>query len=82
MRDKILRQEPGEKRDDTCDHGLSGSCEKLDVCEKIKYNKVTCQMLILGGVRTRHGAIMHSCITLPRIFFAVGEVHSSSQNLR
>ena len=35
MRDKNWRQEPGGRRDDTCDRGLSRSW-KVDVCENKK----------------------------------------------
>ena len=33
VRDKNSRQEPGGRRDDTCDHGLSRSW-KVEVCNK------------------------------------------------
>ena len=36
MRDKIWRQEPGGRRDDTCNHVLPGSW-KVEVCEKKKW---------------------------------------------
>ena len=35
MRDKSWRQEPGGRRDDTCDHGLSRGW-KVEVCEEKK----------------------------------------------
>ena len=36
MRDKNGRQEPGGRRDDTCDHGLSSRSWKVNVCEEEK----------------------------------------------
>ena len=39
MRDKNWREEPGGRRDDTCDHGLSRSW-KVDVCGEKKTKHV------------------------------------------
>ena len=45
MRDKNRRQEPGGKRDDTCDFGLSRSW-KVDVCEK-KYGYMSIDIFVV-----------------------------------
>ena len=41
MRDKNQRKEPGGRRDDTCDHGLSRRSWKVDVCGKRRKKKKT-----------------------------------------
>ena len=46
MHDKNWGQEPGERRDDTRDHGLSRSW-KVDVCEKKKKCKPDTYQVLL-----------------------------------
>ena len=48
MRNKNWRQEPGGRRDDTCDHGLSRSW-KVQVCEETKQNKKHYHGDVQGG---------------------------------
>ena len=65
MRDKNLRQEPGGRRDDTCDHGLSRSW-KVEVCKKKKKGQLDqgCRRdHIHQGVYNSFGQAVNACTT-------------------
>ena len=58
-RDKNRRQEPGGRRDDTCDHRLSRSW-KVDVCEKEKRKRAIMEAIMQPKRTSARGYMIRS----------------------